>query len=132
MFMTDPIADMLSRIRNALIANHNEVAIPHSIIKSHIANVLKEEGYITGVESTESGIKKFIKLQLKYSENRQSVINEMKRISKPSRRVYVNKGQIPRVKAGMGITILSTSKGIMTGTNARKIGVGGEIICTVI
>ncbi|MGI9535226.1 MAG: 30S ribosomal protein S8 [Thermodesulfobacteriota bacterium] len=130
--MTDPIADMLARIRNALIANHNEVAIPHSIIKSHIANVLKDEGYITEVGNAESGINKFIKLQLKYTDNRQSVINEIKRVSKPSRRVYVNKNQIPRVKAGMGITILSTSKGIMTGTNARKIGVGGEIICTVI
>jgi len=130
--MTDPIADMLSRIRNAIIANHNEVEIPHSIIKSHIANVLKEEGYVEEVEDTENGIIKSLKLQLKYTDNGQPVINEIKRVSKPSRRVYVNKHQIPRVKAGMGISILSTSKGIMTGTNARKIGVGGEIICTVI
>ena len=93
---------------------------------------LKKKAILREWRVLKSGIKKFIKLQLKYSENRQSVINEMKRISKPSRRVYVNKGQIPRVKAGMGISILSTSKGIMTGTNARKIGVGGEILCTVI
>lgn len=130
--MTDPIADMLSRIRNAIIANHEEVEIPHSIIKSHIANVLKDEGYVIEVKNTESGVKKSLKLQLKYTDNGQPVINEIKRVSKPSRRVYVNKNQIPRVKAGMGISILSTSKGIMTGTNARKIGVGGEIICTVI
>ena len=130
--MTDPIADMLARIRNAIIANHTEVEIPHSIIKSHIANVLKEEGYISEVGNTENGIKKSLKLHLKYTENGQPVINELKRVSKPSRRVYVNKHEIPRVKAGMGISILSTSKGVMTGTNARKIGVGGEIICTVI
>ena len=130
--MTDPIADMLSRIRNAIIANHNEVEVPHSIVKSHIANVLKEEGYIAEVENNEKGIKKSIKLQLKYTDTGQPVINEIKRVSKPSRRVYVNKNQIPRVKAGMGISILSTSRGIMTGTNARKVGVGGEILCTVI
>ena len=130
--MTDPISDMLSRIRNAIIANHNEVVIPHSNVKSHIANVLKEEGYINEVSDSAEGIKKSIKLMLKYSDNGRSVISEIKRVSKPSRRVYVNKTQIPRVKAGMGISILSTSRGIMTGTNARKIGVGGEIICTVI
>ena len=130
--MTDPIADMLSRIRNAIIANHHEVEIPHSIIKSHIANVLKEEGYVLEVNNIENGIVKSLKLKLKYTDDGQSVINEMKRISKPSRRVYVNRNQIPRVKAGMGISILSTSKGVMTGTNARKLGVGGEVICTVI
>ena len=130
--MTDPIADMLSRIRNAIIANHHEVEIPHSIIKSHIANVLKEEGYVLEVNNIENGIVKSLKLKLKYTDDGQSVINEMKRISKPSRRVYVNRNQIPRVKAGMGISILSTSKGVMTGTNARKLRVGGEVICTVI
>ena len=129
--MIDPIADMLSRIRNAIITSRDEVEIPHSVIKSRIANVLKEEGYIVGVEDTQNGVKKSLILKLKYTEDGQAVINEIKRVSKLSRRVYVNKNQIPRVKAGMGISILSTSKGIMTGTNARKLGVGGEIICTV-
>ena len=129
--MTDPIADMLSRIRNAIIAKHKEVIVPHSILKNHIANVLKEEGYLNNVEIIENGIKKDIKIKIKYAGNGTPVINAIKRTSKPSRRVYVNKHHIPRVKAGMGISILSTSKGIMTGTNARKLGVGGEIICTV-
>ena len=129
--MTDPIADMLSRIRNVIIAGHDEVEIPHSVIKSHIANVLKEEGYIAEVKNAQDGVKKFLILKLKYTENGQAVINEIKRISKLGRRVYVNRDQIPRVKAGMGISILSTSKGIMTGTNARRLRVGGEVICTV-
>ncbi len=129
--MTDPIADMLSRIRNAIIANHNEVKIPHSTIKSQIAKVLKEEGYIVEIIQDQDGLKKFLTLKLKYTKSRQPVIGEIKRVSKLSRRIYVNKHQIPRVKAGMGISILSTPKGIMTGTVARKEGVGGEIICIV-
>ena len=129
--MTDPIADMLSRIRNAIMAKHKEVIVPHSILKNHIANVLKEEGYINNVDIIEKGVKKDIKLKIKYTDSGIPVINTIKRTSKPSRRVYVNKHHIPRVTAGMGISILSTSKGIMTGTNARKLGVGGEIICTV-
>ena len=130
--MTDPISDMLTRIRNAIMAGHKELVIPHSIIKDHIANVLREEGYVGNVQTKEEGFKKFIKIELKFSDNGKAVINEIKRVSKPSRRIYVNKDQIPRINAGMGISILSTSRGIMTGTNARKIGVGGEIICTVI
>lgn len=130
--MTDPIADMLSRIRNAIIAGHKDVEVPHSKIKNEIARVLKEEGYINNCKVSEDGIKKLIIVNLKFSNNGSSVITQLKRMSKPSRRVFVNKNQIPRVNAGMGISILSTSKGIMTGTNARKIGVGGELVCTVV
>lgn len=130
--MTDPIADMLSRIRNAIIADHNEVKIPYSVIKSRIVGVLKEEGYIDEVKvSQDDKVKKSLILKLKYTESGQSAINEIKRVSRLSRRVYVGRHDIPRVKAGMGISILSTSKGIITGTAARKLGVGGEIICTV-
>lgn len=130
--MTDPIADMLSRIRNAIIANHDKVKIPHSVIKSHIVGVLKEEGYIDKVEvSKDDKVRKSLILKLKYTENGESAINEIKRVSKLSRRVYVSKHNIPRVKAGMGISILSTSKGIITGVAARKHGAGGEVICTV-
>jgi len=130
--MTDPIADMLSRIRNAIIANHDKVKIPHSVIKSHIVGVLKEEGYIDKVEvSKNDKVRKFLILKLKYTENGESAINEIKRVSKLSGRVYVDKHNIPRVKAGMGISVLSTSKGIITGVAARKHGIGGEVICTV-
>ncbi len=130
--MTDPIADMLSRIRNAIIAGHDRVKIPHSVVKSHIVRVLKEEGYIDKVEvSKEDNVKKFLILKLKYTEKGESAINEIKRVSKLSRRVYAGRHDIPRVKAGMGISILSTSKGIVTGVAARKQGIGGEVICTV-
>ena len=130
--MTDPIADMLTRIRNMIIAKHSDVTIPHSKVKLEIARVLKEEGYIENFESVGDGAKKIIKVYLKNSEDGIPVISEIKRISKPSRRVYVDKTNIPRISDGMGISVLSTSKGIMTGTNARKIGIGGEIICTVV
>ena len=130
--MTDPISDMLARIRNAINAKHSETLVPHSKIKYEIARVLKEEGYIGNAEVVGDGAKKTIKLNLRNDDNGSSVITAMKRVSKPSRRVYVNKTNIPRVSDGMGITILSTSKGIMTGTNARKIGVGGELICTIL
>ncbi|NIP30687.1 MAG: 30S ribosomal protein S8 [Candidatus Dadabacteria bacterium] len=130
--MTDTIADMLTRIRNALLAGHKEVLIPSSNIKNEIIRVLKEEGYVEGYDFTQDGIKKNIKVKLKYSENGNKAITKIQRVSKPSRRVYVNKNNIPRISGGMGIAILSTSKGIMTGTNARSTGIGGEIICTVV
>lgn len=130
--MTDPIADMLTRIRNMIVAKHSEVSIPHSKVKQEIARVLKEEGYIENFESVGDGAQKTIKVYLKNFEDGMPVISEIKRISKPSRRVYVDKTNVPRISDGMGISVLSTSKGIMTGTNARKIGVGGEIICTVV
>lgn len=130
--MTDPIADMLTRIRNAFMAGHDHVEIPGSVIKGEIARVLTEEGYIESYEITEEGVKKNITIKLKYGHDGKAAIGEIKRISKPSRRVYVGKDDIPRVRGGMGISILSTSSGIMTGVAARSKSIGGEILCTVI
>ena len=130
--MTDPIADMLTRIRNAFMAGHDHVEIPGSIIKGEIARVLTEEGYVENYKTTEEGVKKTITIKLKYGPDGKGAIEEIKRISKPSRRVYVGKDDIPRVRGGMGISILSTSNGIMTGVAARNKKIGGEILCTVI
>ena len=130
--MTDPIADMLTRIRNAFMAGHDHVEIPGSIIKGEIARVLTEEGYVESYKITEEGVKKNITIKLKYGPDGKAAIGEIKRISKPSRRVYVGKDNIPRVRGGMGISILSTSSGIMTGVAARSKSIGGEILCTVI
>lgn len=130
--MTDPIADMLTRIRNALMAGHAEVAVPGSAIKAEIARVLVEEGYVESYDVAEEGVKKSISIKLKYGPGGRAAIEEIKRVSKPSRRVYAGKGDIPRVRGGMGISILSTSRGIMTGVAARNRRIGGEIICTVV
>ena len=130
--MTDPIADMLTRIRNAFMAGHDYVEIPGSVIKGEIARVLVEEGYVESYKITEDGVKKTITIKLKYGPDGEGAIEEIKRISRPSRRVYVGKDDIPRVRGGMGISILSTSSGIMTGVAARNKRVGGEILCTVI
>lgn len=129
--MTDPIADMLTRIRNALINRYGSVEIPASRIKTEIARVLKEEGYIGEYSLIEDGVKKTIKIELKYTPEKEPIITEIRRISKPGCRVYVNKKEIPRVKSGLGISILSTSRGIITGIEARRHGIGGELICTV-
>ncbi len=130
--MTDPIADMLTRIRNAFMAGHDHVEIPGSIIKGEIARVLAEEGYVESYRISEEGVKKNITIRLKYGPDGKAAIDEIKRVSKPSRRVYVGKDDIPRVRGGMGISILSTSSGIMTGVAARSKSIGGEILCTVI
>lgn len=130
--MTDPIADMLSRIRNAIIADHKELVVPYSKIKTEIARVLREEGYVQDYEITEENKRKGIRIKLKYLKNGTSVITDIKRVSKPSRRTYVDKENIPRVVAGMGISILSTSHGVMTGAAARQKGVGGELLCTIV
>ncbi len=130
--MTDPIADMLTRIRNAFMVGHDRVEIPGSIIKGEIARVLTEEGYVENYEIAEEGVKKTISIKLKYGPDGKAAIDQIKRISKPSRRVYVGKDDIPRVRGGMGISILSTSSGIMTGVAARSKKIGGEILCTVI
>jgi len=131
MSMTDPIAHMLTKIRNALTAKKTAVEIPSSKVKVWIAEILKKEGYILDYEiitDTKQGI---IKLTLKYDDHAESVIANLQRVSKPSRRVYVAKDDIPSVLSGMGIAILSTSKGIMTDRAARQEGVGGEVICYV-
>ena len=126
MVITDPIADMLTRIRNAYTAKHDEVSVPASTIKKAIAEILLDEGYIKGYEIKEEGPKKTINIALKYGPNRQRVITGLKRISKPGLRVYARKDNVPKVLNGMGIAILSTSHGVMTDREARKQGVGGE------
>ncbi len=130
--MTDPIADMLSRIRNAITAGHKTTRIPSSGFKVELARILKEQGYVSDWKITEDSGRKTISVDLAYTSNNESVIKEIKRISKPSRRVYVSKTEIPRVKGGLGICVLSTSKGIMTGSEARSQGIGGELICSIL
>ena len=130
--MTDPIADMLSRIRNAIIAEHKTTLVPLSKQKSELARILKEQGYISDYSITEEDKRPYIKINIAYTQDKESIIKEIQRISKPSRRVYVDKTEIPRIKGGLGICILSTSKGIMTGADARKQGIGGELICSVL
>lgn len=128
--MTDPIADMLTRIRNAMMVRHKEVEVPASKLKRALLEILKREGYIKDFSaSTEGG--RVIKVQLKPGSGGKSVITDIKRISKPGKRVYVNKGEIPAVLGGLGIAIISTSKGLITDKEARKQGVGGELVCTV-
>lgn len=130
--MTDPIADMLSRIRNAITAGHKTTRIPSSGFKVELARILKEQGYVSDWKITEDSGRKTISVDLAYTSNNESVIKEIKRISKPSRRVYVSRTEIPRVKGGLGICVLSTSKGIMTGSEARSQGIGGELICSIL
>lgn len=129
--MTDPIADMLTRIRNALQARKEEVEIPSSKIKVRIAEILKEEGYIKGFRVIPDNKQGVLKVFLKYDEYGEPVISGLQRVSKPGRRVYVSKEKIPRVMGGLGIAILTTSRGLMTDREARKAGVGGEVICYV-
>lgn len=131
MVMTDPIADMLTRIRNANSVYHDKVEMPASKIKQAIAKVLKEEGFIKDFEYVEDDKQGVIRVNLKYGPNREKVITGVKRISKPGLRVYAKNDEIPRVLRGLGIAILSTPKGIMADKQARKEGVGGEVICYV-
>ena len=129
--VTDPIADMLTRIRNALMARHPYVVVPGSRVKLEIARILKEEGFIDNYELTRDKPQPNIRIYLRYGEKRKPVITGLKRVSTPGRRVYVNRHEIPWVLSGLGIAILSTSKGIMTGHRARRLGVGGEVLCYV-
>lgn len=136
MTISDPIGDMLTRIRNGVMAGNTLVAMPSSKIKASIAEILKSEGFIDGYEvvDDENEIFQTLRLRLKYvgeRRRRQSVIAGLERISKPGRRVYSKKREIPWVLSGLGITILSTPKGVMSGRRARKLGVGGEILCKV-
>ena len=136
MSVNDPIADMLTRIRNGIMNNHTVVAMPSSNLKAEIARILKEEGYIEDFEVAEGNFPshKVLRINLKYVGERRkkrSVITRLHRVSKPGRRVYTQKRNIPWVLSGMGISILSTPKGVMTGQTARKNGVGGEILCKV-
>jgi small subunit ribosomal protein S8 len=129
--MTDPIADMLTRIRNGLQSRHAAVEMPASKLKSAIAEVLKDEGYIKGFQTTGEGATKTLKVELRYVGKNEPVLSGLKRISKPGLRVYSAATDIPRVFGGLGVAIISTSRGVMSGAHARKQRVGGEIICHV-
>lgn len=136
MSVSDPIADMLTRIRNAVLIGHTTVALPNSKLKVAIAKILKEEGFVTGYEVVDGKIpqQKMLRIRLKYVGERREkrpVITGLERISRPGMRIYAGKQEIPWVLAGMGIAILSTPKGVMTGQRARQLGVGGEILCKV-
>jgi small subunit ribosomal protein S8 len=129
--VSDPIADMLTRVRNALSARHPKVDVPSSKLKMEVARILKEEGYILNFKLTEEGARRFIRIYLKYTPGNEPVISHIERVSRPGCRVYVGSQQIQRVLGGLGINILTTPRGVMTGNSARKEGVGGEVLCQV-
>ena len=131
MTMTDPIADMLTRIRNANVVKHETVDVPASNMKKELSRILLEEGFIRGYDVIEDGKQGIIRIQLKYGQTGERVISGLKRISKPGMRVYADKHEVPRVLNGLGISIISTSKGILTDRQARKENVCGEVICYV-
>ena len=129
--MTDPIADMLTRVRNALSAKHQKVDIPASNLKVEIARILKDEGFISNYKVIGEGAHRAIRVYLKYGANDERVISRIERVSKPGCRVYIGSDDIPSVLGGLGVNILSTSRGVMTGRAARRMGIGGEILCQV-
>ena len=131
MVMTDPIADLLTRIRNANSVRHEVVEVPSSNVKKAIANILLQEGYLKEVEEYNDGVVPMLRLALKYGANRQRVITGIKRISKPGLRVYCKKDEIPKVLNGLGVAVISTSNGIVVDREARKLQLGGEVICYV-
>jgi small subunit ribosomal protein S8 len=131
MNLTDPVGDFLTRIRNAMRARHQKLDVPASKLKAEIARILKEEGYIANYKPTEEDGMKVIRVYLKYNTNNESVIRDLKRVSRPGCRVYQGKDEIRRVQGGFGIAILTTPKGVMTGRQARREGVGGELLCEV-
>jgi len=129
--MTDPIADMLTRIRNAVRAGHPRVEIPHSNMKMAIAAILKAEGYVGGVAVVEKGKFKSIRITLRYDEEGTPILSGIQMVSKPGRRIYAGSQEIPPVMGGLGLSIVSTPRGVLSGRDARKAGVGGEIVCHV-
>jgi small subunit ribosomal protein S8 len=131
MNVTDPIADMLTRIRNASAARHRELTMPSSRVKREIARILADEGFIESFATAQDGVVELLSVRLKYVEGHTPVMSGLKRISKPGLRVYARKTEIPRVLGGLGLAILSTSRGIMTGQQARKLNLGGEVLCYV-
>ena len=131
MSMTDPVADMLTRIRNANSAGHAEVSVPASKIKKNIAEILLKEGYIKAYEVVSGDVQDTIVITMKYGQGKTRVISGIKRISKPGLKVYAKKDEVPRVLGGLGIAIISTSNGLITDKEARKLGVGGEVVCYV-
>ncbi|MDR7567547.1 MAG: 30S ribosomal protein S8 [Armatimonadota bacterium] len=129
--VTDPIADMLTRIRNANAAGHEEVQVPASRLKAEIARILKEEGFIADYQVEPDGKQGILYIRLRYGPKKQRILLGLRRVSKPGRRIYVRRDRLPRVQGGLGIAILSTSRGVMTDKQARAAGVGGEVICFV-
>jgi len=131
MAISDPIADMLTRIRNAIMARHDTVPVPASRMKLYIAKILRQEGFITDYEVQGNQPHRQIKIILRYGDDNQSIVSGLKRVSKPGLRVYIQRNEIPRIYGGQGIAILSTSKGVMTGSKAWHQGIGGELLCYV-
>jgi len=129
--MTDPIADLLARIRNAVQARHGSLVVPRSRVKAEIVRILKQEGFIESFLELEGDHQGALKLFPRYDESNNSVIRGLERVSRPSRRVYVGKAEVPRVRNGLGIAILTTPQGVITDREARKLGVGGEVLCYV-
>ena len=129
--VTDPIADMLTRVRNGIHARHPRVDMPSSKLKVEVARILKEEGYISNFKVGEEGKKKVLKIFLRYGSDGANAIASIDRISKPGRRVYVGTKEVPRILGGLGVSIMTTPRGVMTGKAARKAGVGGEVLCSV-
>jgi len=131
MSLTDPVADLLTRIRNAINARQQKMDVPASKLKVEIARILKEEGYISNFKGTEENGRKVLRLYLKYGSNNDAAITNVTRVSRPGCRVYVGQSDIPRVQGGLGINILTTPRGVMTGRHAHKEGVGGEVLCRI-
>jgi small subunit ribosomal protein S8 len=131
MNLTDPVADFLARIRNALGARHLKLDVPASALKAEIARILKEEGYIANFKMTEEEGHKVLRVYLKYGANSEAAISTLRRVSRPGCRVYVKRTEIPRVLGGLGISILTTPRGVMTGRQAKREGVGGEVLCEI-
>lgn len=131
MAMTDPIADLLTRVRNANVVRHEIVEVPSSTIKKAVANIMLQEGYLKNIEEYNDGSVPMLRLSMKYGANKQRIITGLRRISKPGLRVYCKKEEIPKVLNGLGVAVISTSKGIVTDRDARKLGLGGEVICYI-
>lgn len=131
MVMTDPIADLLTRVRNANSARHDVVEVPSSKVKKAVANILLEEGYVKGIEEYNDGVIPMMRIALKYGSNKERVITGLKRISKPGLRVYCKAEEVPKVLNGLGVAVISTSKGVLADREARKLGLGGEVICYI-
>src|SRR5260370_34239349 len=129
MQLSDPIGDMLTRLRNGLMARHTTVDIPHSNMKERIASILKDEGFVRDYEVVREGAKATLQVSLKYTPQRRPVMTHLKRISKPGLRIYTGKDRIPRVLGGIGLVIVSTPRGVVTGQHAKRLGVGGELLC---
>ena len=131
MNLTDPVADFLTRIRNSIRARHQKLDVPASRLKAEIARILKDEGYIANFKAVEENGQRLLRVYLKYGANNEAAIRDLQRVSRPGCRVYVGRDEIRRVQGGLGISIMTTPKGVMTGRHARREGVGGEILCEV-